>query len=274
MKRAGILLLVLLLLPLVGCISTKNEQYIETSSTQQEKIQPSVPIENPPAEEQTSQKVEKTSETLPAIESLEFAHDYGKAYYAAIQELSDEFGFYENIVKVGYWDYDSNYEFYGFCDGRLMDFDKDGIPELIVVSKESDNVVERTAYIYRFDGEKAEQVFEMVAGNSIYGDNVAYIEHRSIENQDCLWVENCDWGDYENIKAFTIENGVPIIRTFNADETADMESGPQYDNCKIDGESVSTEAYLAEKERYQYVDWCQGFTKEEALEFIETLKTC
>jgi hypothetical protein len=194
---------------------------------------------------------------------------YAKAYYDVVANIINHVGFYSENDDYE-WQYDM-----GFVRGDLIDFDGDGIPELVCIYRKE---YFHNVSIYRYSNDQAELLVDELTGNSIIGDNISHIFFDNINGKPYIDTENCVWGKEENIKIFSVENGKLIIKTFNAQ--AEVNDGlKRYFKCIIDGDSVSLEDYIAQKEYYNGVYWNQIFengeyrdyTKDDAVKFIKSL---
>lgn len=133
----------------------------------------------------------------------------------------------------------------GLKYGELIDFENDGVPELLLLC-------DQTAYLYRYDGAGAAQLLCEPVGISFGCTDVSYYIHVSeavgktyliVDHSTDGWTED-DW------TAYTVEAGA--LRTVNyfarTDGYNDYPDTEFLVNCKIDGNRVSAEDYLTERD--------------------------
>ena len=133
----------------------------------------------------------------------------------------------------------------GLKYGELIDFENDGVPELLLLC-------DQTAYLYRYDGAGAAQLLCEPVGIAFGCTDVSYYIHVSeavgktyliLDHSTDGWTED-DW------TAYTVEGGA--LRTVNyfarTDGYNDYPDTAFLVNCKIDGNLVSAEDYLTERE--------------------------
>lgn len=194
---------------------------------------------------------------------------YSAAYYDVVEGIIDQYGFYTNS---------SMYCCQGFVRGYLIDFEGDGIPELVCIYGKwyFENV-----RIYRYTGGQAVLLVDELTGNAILGDNWSDIYYNIIDEKPYILTQNCDWGKTEKIKIFTVDKGALVTTEFYADALIFHECIIHYFNCRINDKNVSEDAYIAQKE-YLYKDaqswgyekengdW-HDYDKDDAIWFIKSL---
>lgn len=153
---------------------------------------------------------------------------------------------------------------YGLKYGTLIDFEKDGVPELVLVR---DWMVE----IYRFDGEKSTKIFEEKAGSRFMQTDVSYTIgiNTTIAEPCVITYQSEDSWTTEELHVFTVKNGQPNVQVLYAGEPIMNEYYDPSDDFtvfKIDNVNVSEDAYMSLKNTIfsgeQEVDVCWNYDYE------------
>lgn len=223
------------------------------------------------ANEESVTPIINTTDQMNNLEGSESSSKpYAKVYYNVIANLINQLGFYtENDEYM--WGDDM-----GFVRGDLIDFDGDGTPELVCIYRKEyfHNVA-----IYHYADNQAKLLVDELTGDAITGDNTSQIYFGNINGKPYINTENCVWGEKENIRIFSIENGKLKIKTFKADAEVD-DVLKRYFNCMIDSNFVTQEDYILQKKFYDNdVYWNQiiengeyrDYTKDDAVKFIKSL---
>ncbi len=206
------------------------------------------------------------------------AKTYANAYYNIIKDLIEQYGFYDEYDEFG-WQYDM-----GLVRGELIDFEEDGIPELVCLYKKE---MFHNIRIYHYSNNQAELLVDELTGDYLLGDNCSDIYFTKIDGKPYILTQNCDWGRIERIKVFTLDIEELQTIEFYADANVIDETYPQveqYLNCVINGKSVSEEEYIDQKEYYyqdtqnkiywRYIkddDGYHDYEQADAVEFIKSL---
>lgn len=211
----------------------------------------------------------------PEVTSALLEKEYAKAYYDVITRLISQYGFYYD---------DADYEWgqMGFYRGDLIDFENDGIPELVCIYRRE---YFHNICIYRYTGNEAVLLADELAGDSILGDNWSDIRYNQTNRKPYALIQDCDWGEFERIKVFLIENGALITKIFTSDVTPeeDENGAPyvKYLTFHIDGREVTEDEYFKQKEYYlESAIWWAGlsedgeyraYEKDDAAKFVKML---
>ena len=162
--------------------------------------------------------------------------DYLEAYYSVVSDFIYQYGEY---VK----DPDTS-AITGLKYGELIDFEKDGVPEMLLVC-------DRTAYIYGFDGSKAVELLNTPIGSGFGQTDVSYYVYISYVNgQQYLIVDNVDDGWCEdNFMAYTVSDGEVYQMHYAAwtDGNNEYPSTEFLTSFEINDEAVSADEYLQDR---------------------------
>lgn len=159
---------------------------------------------------------------------------YFDAFKENIQSVIDTYGKYVDKEGIGIW---------GLKYGELVDFEKDGVPELVLIR---DWIVE----VYRFDGEKSTKIYEQKAGSRFGQTDVSYtIGINTTLAEPCvITYQSQDSWTTEVLHIFTIKNGQPNTQIMYAGEPITNEYFDLSDDFtvyKVDNISVSKESYMS-----------------------------
>lgn len=188
----------------------------------------------PPNHGSSEKQQRETGETQPFGESTD-------AYRAVYRKIVADM-----IAQYGEFCADPDTQaINGLKYGELIDFENDGVPELLLLC-------DRMAYLYRYDGAGAMQLLCEPVGIAFGCTDVSYYVHISeavgktyliLDHSTDGWTED-DW------TAYTVEGGA--LRKVNyfarTDGDNDYPDTEFLVNFKIDGNRVSAEDYLAERE--------------------------
>lgn len=181
-------------------------------------------------------------------------------------------GFYGINSKCGY--------FLGFYQGKFIDFDNDGVPELFCGYYKEFNP---NICIYHYDGRKVVLLADKLTGNVLIGEGTCYIEYADIDGKPYIL-----WQDWEKeavkkevINIWTVKNDELRTKRFQANVQLKEESILHYFNCMVDDEKVSEEEYNFQKKVYyqKSLKWhkvnengkYRDYTKDDASQFIKSL---
>lgn len=201
---------------------------------------------------------------------------YSKAYFDIVVSLIREYGFYTKNERFGDM---------GFIRGDLIDFEKDGIPELVCIYRKEffNNIC-----IYTFSENHAALLVDQLTGDSILGDNFSQIKYAEIDNVQYILTQKCDWGKVERIYVYTVNgNLLHTTELYAETQIKEEDNGPfidSYLNCRINNKSVTEEEYITQME-YFYKDYkktimwdrikenddIRDYTKDDAIQFVVTL---
>ncbi len=198
----------------------------------------SAPAETGTAIPAAEKPAEPSVTSSPEPEETGVSKNYSKAYYDVIADLIHQYGFLE------YHDEGPA----GLYRGDLIDFENDGVPELVCVFRKD---YFHTVSIFRYENGKAEELVSELAGESADGYLLSEIRFAEIDGKHYILTQNNDSAKSEKIKALTVENGALKTEVLCADTEGGKEAGvSQYLNCRIDDKSVSEEEYSSRKENY------------------------
>ena len=161
------------------------------------------------------------------------ASDYMNAFASNIKDVISNYGRYVNLDYIG---------IEGLKYGDLVDFEKDGIPELVLC-------VNGSVRVYRFDGKKSSLIYEKVIGGRFMQTDVSPtfgINKMKSEPLLLTYHSTDEWHE-ECIHIFTIKNEEPQIKEIFASRLSDDEFA-EFDTFKIDGRNVSKNRYNAYKD--------------------------
>ena len=143
---------------------------------------------------------------------------------------------------------------FGTKYGTLIDFEKDAVPELVLLH-------DRVIQVYRFDGQKSTLIYEKKAGQrvnqtdvsntfriNLTGDKPTLITYNSEEWYD----EVRDYEKMELINVFTVINGEANVTKLMANGAPPEEFPALKDfaNFEINGQKVTYDEYEAVKQSY------------------------
>lgn len=137
------------------------------------------------------------------------ALDYTSAFAENIKEIIDNYGRYVNTDYMGVK---------GLKYGTLIDFEKDGIPELVLCH-------DMKVKVYRFDGEKSTLIYNKELGSRYMQTDVSpQFAVKTTGDQPVLMTYHStkEWCE-EVIDIFTIENEQPKEMQISARNTDDNE---------------------------------------------------
>ncbi len=197
------------------------------------------------------------------------ADDYANAYYNVVINLIDQYGFYDEDEE---YEWQSNM---GFIRGDLIDFESDGIPELVCIYRKE---YFHNICIYRYQDNQAILLVDELTGDSILGDNWSDIRFTDIDGITYILTQKCDWGRTEYINIYTVNKGVLETLKFHADAQVIENRGPHvehYLNCLINEVTVSENEYRTQKEFYykDFAYWMIDYEQDDAIQFIKSLAT-
>ncbi len=159
---------------------------------------------------------------------------YMDAFAKNIKDVINEYGKYVNKEGMG---------IRGLKYGTLIDFEKDSIPELVLVR-------DWTVEVYRFDGEQSSKIFEEKAGSRYMQTDVSYTIgiNTSLPEPIIITYQSPEEWRSEKLHVFTLKNGKPNIQVLYAEgsvfnkETGYLDNG--FDTFMIDEATVSKDTYM------------------------------
>ncbi len=180
-----------------------------------------------------------TEETIPPLVVEESEKS---AYLDVIEEYEQTYGQLHN------YDDDAMGFIYGVCVAKLMDFDGDGVNELLLVYREKDSGAFESK-VWTMDGDKA---LEVRNSNIVSNDGTSvqpYIDFYYKDNKVYVRGYECVWGtpvfnEYQFITLFGDE--MKAEKTFSY---CLLEDGRSTDTC-VDGEAVSISEFSEEYAPY------------------------
>ena len=159
--------------------------------------------------------------------------NYLDAYYSVVSDFINQYGEYEKDPETS--------AITGLKYGELIDFERDGVPEMLLVC-------DRTAYIYRFNGSRAEELLSTPIGSGFGQTDVSYyIYVGNVDGQEYIIVDNTtdEWCE-DNWMAYTVREGIvyEIHYLARTDGYNDYPGTEFLTTFTINDESVSSDEYL------------------------------
>ncbi len=159
-------------------------------------------------------------------------YEYGVAYAKNIQDVIDTYGFYENGGLTG------------LKYGVLMDFERDMVPELVLLH-------DLTVEVYRYENGVSQKIYESKAGGRYLQTDVSHtIALNETIKEPCIityHTEN-EWTE-EVLRVFTIKDGKPLVKTLLSRVNLAPGQDPidfirRFNYFEIDGNRVEKQTFM------------------------------
>lgn len=164
---------------------------------------------------------------------------YTECFKKDIEAVISRYGKYVNVDDTGYIN--------GLKYGTLIDFEKDGVPELLLLH-------DCTVEIYRFDGKESNRIFSDELGSRYLQSDVSTTFGLNTESDTpyvIVYHSKSSWVS-EALTVFTLKKGQNVIKKFYADIGEEEPEYPLTDgfvNFKINNKDVSEAEYKSEREK-------------------------
>lgn len=228
------LLLAALLLILPGCGSTAAGSQ-SAPAPQSGGDSAATASDGDSAPDQSAPANSSAGDTQPAPDSTGEAGDWQGAYLAQLNELTDRYGLFVQ-------DQDMLGAVTGVKYARLLDFDGDGIRELVVLAEDQ-------IYLYTCRQGRAELLYQGTVGGRFGQTDVSYTFGLNVAaDTPCLILYHTEneWTQ-EAITLVTVSGGAAVTTELlaQADGRGDLPTRDYLSSFQIDGQPVSREEYEA-----------------------------
>ncbi len=251
MKANAIITIVIaMLLLLTGCAGKGGNNGYDISSTVNDTIED--------LSDADATAIDSVASELPPDDVFEIRpEDVNKAYADVIAAIIQEHGIFEEARDSNGWDrvYPK-----GFFYGELIDFDQDGIDEMVCAY--SPDGVKVLIRVYQFDGKRAQLLMEQKLGIGFFqtdeGGAISYLE---LDGRHYLIIEIGQNEDREHILIITTSDRQLTVKEFLAypapgrdwwSDIIDQEMNiwDVLTNYEVDGQAVSREDFIRQYESY------------------------
>ena len=206
--------------------------------------------EEPTASAAVSASVSESPQATPAVTTVK-ADSYKQAYLSQLNALIDQYGKFTRT--------DDGYPYDGVIYAALVDFEKDNVPEMVVVCG-------RKVYVYRYDASASKEIYVGQIGPTFGHTDVSYIIsiNGSADTPYLVTYNTTNEWSEETLTAFSLTNGKTSSTTLDAkcDGNNEYPDESFFTSFSIDGKTVSKSDYYALHDKIMVgaddIDVCWG----------------